>query len=196
MPNLILCVDDCSLEYAGELAKETRDLVFGFRLNRSIFHYGSKLIYQLRNYGHVLADVKSLDQGNYVLKSLVTAGASLVSIIPHYPFSSEFKQAAVGTIFENLCGINLSSEQIKISEEQDFQHVILDAAHSEVVQSNIPKIIRNVIPNWMEPFGFKPNINEFKNCEHLIVKLPYLAATSCDLVSAIRKTKEEIANFS
>lgn len=193
MADLILCLDNCSLDYAVELAKETRDLVFGFSLNRSIFHYGSKLIYGLRNYGHVLADVKSFDHGNYVLKSLVSAGASLVSVIPYHPLDSESKEIAVGAIFGNFYGINWGAEQIRLCEEQNFKRVILDASQSASVETALPKIVRGVIPNWIGPC-FTPNINEFKNCEHLIVELSYLTASGYDPVEAIRKTKEEIDN--
>lgn len=77
---IILCVDDFSQDFCLEVAKDLRDHLWGFSINRNLYYYGSKLIYDLRKFGNVFADISLYRASKTSIKSLISAGANFVSV--------------------------------------------------------------------------------------------------------------------
>lgn len=79
---LIVCLDFLSRDYALQLAELASNKVWGFSINNLIYHYGAEIIYEIKKFGHVFADVKLHDNAANMranIRCLRTAGADIVS---------------------------------------------------------------------------------------------------------------------
>jgi orotidine-5'-phosphate decarboxylase len=83
MSKIIISLDNLSKEYALQIAQNTEGLVWGFKVNDLLLKYGATIIYELKNYGNVMADPKLFDIPNTIdnsIESLLTAGADIITV--------------------------------------------------------------------------------------------------------------------
>lgn len=80
---LIISLDNLSMDYALQLAKKAAGKVWGFKVNDLLLHYGAEIIYELRSFGKVMADPKLYDIPNTMhnsIQCLKTAGANIITV--------------------------------------------------------------------------------------------------------------------
>jgi len=80
---LIVSLDNLSMDYALQLAEKAAGKVWGFKVNDLLLHYGAEIIYELRSFGKVMADPKLYDIPNTMhnsIQCLKTAGANIITI--------------------------------------------------------------------------------------------------------------------
>lgn len=80
---LIISLDNLSMDYALQIAEKASGKVWGFKVNDLLLHYGSEIIYELRSFGKVMADPKLFDIPNTMhnsIQCLKTAGANIITV--------------------------------------------------------------------------------------------------------------------
>ena len=83
MSKIIVALDRMSMAKALELADQAKGLVWGFKVNDLLLHYGAEIVYKLKAFGNVMADPKLYDIPNTIKNSvsvLKTAGADIITV--------------------------------------------------------------------------------------------------------------------
>ena len=83
MDKIIVSLDKLSKEYALKIAKDIQGLVWGYKVNDLLLKYGAGIIYELKNFGNVMADPKLFDIPNTItngIETLLAAGADIITV--------------------------------------------------------------------------------------------------------------------
>jgi len=76
----ILELSQVSMAKALQIAEEVKGLVWGFAVSDLIYQYGAEVIYELKFFGNVMADIRLLTNIPSSAKILRSAGAALITV--------------------------------------------------------------------------------------------------------------------
>ncbi len=103
---VIIALDGLSKETALRIAKETRDLVWGYKIHDLVLRAGLDIIAELKQYGNVFVDMKFHDIPATVEKevaALSALGADLITV--HASGGHEMLEAAVRAGGEKIVAV-------------------------------------------------------------------------------------------
>ena len=81
---IVLALDQMSKERALKIAEETSGLVWGFKVHELLFHYGAEIVYDLKQWGKVIADARLWGAEGEIRRNIrifKTAGADIVTVM-------------------------------------------------------------------------------------------------------------------
>jgi orotidine-5'-phosphate decarboxylase len=81
---VVLSLDQMSKARALKIAEEATGLVWGFKVHDLLFHYGAEIVYELKQFGKVIADARlwgNRDEVKGNIRILRTAGADIVTVL-------------------------------------------------------------------------------------------------------------------
>lgn len=127
---IVLALEQMSMERALKIAEEAQELVWGFKVSDLIFHYGAEIIYELKRFGNVVADVKligSHDEIKRAIKIFRVAGADVITVMSYLYDETWDDLARVGT------GLNHCKEYAwTMDQEMEEEKTILVLRNKEV----------------------------------------------------------------
>ena len=80
---IVLALDQMSKARALKIAEEASGHVWGFKVHDLLFHYGAEMVYELSQFGKVIADAKLFGSREEVYSSIRifrSAGADIITV--------------------------------------------------------------------------------------------------------------------
>jgi len=212
---IILPLDNVSWEEAGNIMQQTRGLVWGFKIRRSILERGLGVIEEIKAFGNVMLDFKLYDIPSAMTESLrmhIDAGADITTV----HCTSGYDPVAEGLSGEHIAGVTIltsmsENDFSRYYRGDDIPSMVANMAQEAASRYNylvcsprelerirhlaIKKICPGIRPRWYlqeddqtrtaTPAGAVKN-----GADLLVIGRPILR--SDDIVAAVRKTNAEI----
>jgi orotidine-5'-phosphate decarboxylase len=212
---IILPLDNVSWEEAGNIMQQTRGLVWGYKIRRSILERGLGVIKEIKAFGNVMLDFKLYDIPSAMTESLrmhIDAGADITTV----HCTSGYDPAAEGLSGENIAGVTILTsmsendfsrhyrgddisnmvEHMARAAAARYSYLVCSPRELERIRSlDTKKICPGIRPRWYlqeddqtrtaTPAGAVKN-----GADLLVIGRPILR--SDDIVTAVRKTNSEI----
>lgn len=138
MSKIILPLDNLTWKETLPILKATKNLVWGYKIRRSIFENGLSVIQDIREYGNVMIDFKFYDIPsaiNEAVNLFIDNGANIITIhmsSDYKPKPHQSKFAAAITILTSMT-VNSFSKYYK--------------EHNELSNLHIPLMVKNMVSN-------------------------------------------------
>jgi orotidine-5'-phosphate decarboxylase len=212
---IILPLDNVPWEEAGKIMQQTRGLVWGYKIRRSILERGLGVIEEIKAFGNVMLDFKLYDIPSAMTESLrmhIDAGADITTV----HCTSGYNPAAEGLTDEHIAGVTILTsmsendfgryyrgndipsmvEQMAQVAVARYSYLVCSPRELERIRHlAIKKICPGIRPRWYlqeddqtrtaTPAGAVKN-----GADLLVIGRPILR--SDDIVAAVRKTNSEI----
>jgi orotidine-5'-phosphate decarboxylase len=212
---IILPLDNVPWEEAGKIMQQTRGLVWGYKIRRSILERGLGVIEEIKAFGNVMLDFKLYDIPSAMTESLrmhIDAGADITTV----HCTSGYDPVAEGLRGDNIAGVTIltsmsENDFSRYYRGDDIPGMVAHMARAAVSRYRylvcsprelerirhlaIEKICPGIRPRWYlqeddqtrtaTPAGAVKN-----GADLLVIGRPILQ--SDDIVAAVRKTNSEI----
>ena len=212
---IILPLDNMPWERAYEIIKETKELVWGYKISRSVLDQGLQIISEIKKYGRVMLDFKLFDIPSAMTESLnqhIEAGADITTI--HCTACYDPESEGIGkdhiagvTIltsmkkndFDRYCSGKSISRVVELmaqNAELQYKYLVCSAQDLKQIRHlSIKKICPGIRPLWHKEQDDQERtatpLEAIANGAHLlVVGRPILR--SDNIVTALKKTNEEI----
>jgi orotidine-5'-phosphate decarboxylase len=212
---IIVSLDRLSMAKALQLAEQAKGLVWGFKVNDLLLHYGAEIVYELKAFGKVMADPKLFDIPNTMRNSirvLKAAGADLITVHASacYPPQEEeldhlaavtvltsFNQGIVGDVF-GMVDVNATAYHFAaLLEERNYKYMVCSPHEAAIAKTfGMQAICPGIRPQWYRDENddhqrvTTPREAIKAGADLLIMGRPLTLAE--DFVEALEKTLAEI----
>lgn len=214
---LIISLDNLSMDYALQLAEKAAGKVWGFKVNDLLLHYGAEIIYELRSFGKVMADPKLYDIPNTMhnsIQCLKTAGANIITVhcaSDYLPEDDEIELLAGVTCLtsmpdshcKDLYGLDRDTAITKLASFGSYKYLVC-SVHDllDVDSSHWCKrltICPGIRPAWYQTPDDQlktatPRQAAVEGANLIVVGRPLTCAE--DFSEALEKTLKELENLS
>ena len=213
MNKIILPLDGLSYSEVMKMANDTKDLVWGFKINDQLIARGVSIVEELSKYGNVMADPKLYDIPNTIdnsLKRLIKAGANIVTVhcsADYSPPDSYKKYLAGVTILtsmkqksiEKYYRLNIPTTVLFMANEasqKGFSYVVCSPQEVGCLADlPIKRICPGIRPKWYQEEDDQERTTTPKEAiiagaDLLVIGRPLLKARN--ITDAIKRTNDEI----
>ncbi len=212
---IILPLDHVTWAQAREVMTKTKDLVWGYKIRRSILEHGLNVLTDIRDYGRVMLDFKLYDIPSAMTESLslhIAAGADITTV----HCTSGYDPPNHGLPRDHIAGVTiLTSMEHKVFKRyykgetlaqmvewmaadavSRYEYLVCSAADLHRIRSvAIKKICPGIRPLWYlkaddQERTATPAQAVANGADLLVIGRPILRAA--DIAEAVQRTNEEI----
>jgi orotidine-5'-phosphate decarboxylase len=214
MSKIIVALDRMSMAKALELAEQAKGLVWGFKVNDLLLHYGAEIVYKLKAFGNVMADPKLYDIPNTIKNSvrvLKTAGADIITVHASANYTPQedereflagitvltsFDEGGFADVYNQIMGDALFNFGWDLTSKNYRYMVCSGQDLKRFDHFDIKTICPGIRPSWYQDENddqqrkMTPKEAVDAGADLLVMGRPLVMAE--DFVEAIKRTKEEI----
>ena len=212
---IILALDNIPWERAYEIIKETRGLVWGYKVRRSVLDQGLQVVNEIKKFGNVMLDFKLFDIPSAMTESLkehIEAGADITTI----HCTSCYDPESEGMAKDHIAGVTILTSMKKSGFDRYYRRgsisdmvelMAQDAANhyeylvcsaqdlKQINYLSIKKICPGIRPVWYkekddQEWLATPSEAISNGAHLLVIGRPLLNADN--IVNALKRTNEEI----